>query len=318
MTNQPDHSQPDPASPPPSAPDGTSAADGTAPISGQPWSHPSGDALSSTPQPYRPPSPAAYAPGYAAIPEPEPELDYPPTSQFPPVNYAPPGYTPDYGQGGYPPAGYAANAPGAAPGYAPASAPGYPPGYPPGSAAGYAPASAPGYPPGYAPPPPPPRKSNAPLIAVILAVTLLLCGGVATAGVLVARSVADKAKEAAAPITDLPTDEPQLPGLPTNLPTDSNGHTVSVTYEVSGDGPVTIVYFDKVGAAPVRLTDVKLPWKVTTEVSTPALLEVVAVRAGTDQGTVDCRALVDGDEVASNSSDESNFAMVSCTHLAID
>ena len=284
MTNQPDNPPPDPTA--------------GAPISGQPWSTPSGDALSERPQAYQPPP--AYAPGQAPIPEP----DYPPTSQFPaqppPLNYAPPGYAPDYGgyapSPGYPPPGQEP------PGYAP---PGHvPPGYGP-----------PGYGPGYGPPP---RKSNAPIIAVILAVTLLLCGGIATAGVLIARSVADKAKEtAAAPFDNLPTAVPTLPGLPTDLPTDDTGRKISVTYEVSGDGPVSIVYLQKMGDTPVRLTEVNLPWKFTTEVQTPALLSVVVVRLGATDGTVKCRALIDGDEVKASTSGKSAFATTTCTHLVL-
>jgi hypothetical protein len=277
VTNQPDNPPPDPTA--------------GAPISGQPWPTPSGDALSEIPQ--------AYAPGQASIPEP----DYPPTSQFPaqppPVNYAPPGYAPDYGgyAPGNPPPGHAQ------PGYGPT---GYgTPGY-----------GTPGYgTPGYGTPP---RRSNAPIIAVILAVTLLLCGGIATAGVLIARSITDKAKEAvSAPINDLPTAVPTLPGLPTGLPTDDTGRTISVTYEVSGDGPVSIVYLQKMGDTPVRLTEVNLPWKFTTKVQIPALLSVVVVRLGTTDGTVKCRALVDGDEVKASASSRSAFATTSCTHLVL-
>jgi hypothetical protein len=279
---------PDPAAPPPPTPDGTSApqsaapgAGATPPVSGQPWSTPSGDPLS--PEPYQPPpayTPPRYAPGYAPIPEP----DSPPTSSFPaqPVNYAPPGYAPDYG---YPPPGY----------------PGQPPGY--------------GMPPG-----PPPRRSNAPLIAVILAVTLLLCGGLATAGVLIARNVADQPKEAVKPITELPTEAPDLPGLPTELPNDpgAGSHSINVTYEVTGDGPVEIIYIEKIGDAPVRLDDVKLPWKFTAQVQTPALLSVVAMRVDSSEGSISCRALVDGDEVKKSSSGKSNFATASCTYFALD
>lgn len=299
LTNQ--HDTPPPEEPTPPG--------GSAPISGQPWSTPSGDTLS--PEPYQPPAPT-FTPGSAPIPEP----DYPPTAQFPPVshgpaghnatsqgpagqdpigqgpigqgpvNYAPPGYAPDYG--GYPPP----------PAYAP----------PPGYAA-----------PGYAPPPPPPRKSNAPLVAVILAVALLLCGGVVTAGVLVARRVADKAKEVAAPF-DVPTEAPTFPGLPTELPTDATGggREISVTYEVTGDGPVSILYLEKAGSTPVRLSDVKLPWKLTTRMETPALLSVVVLRVGASAGTVSCKASVDGAEVKSKTSDDANFATVTCTHLALD
>jgi hypothetical protein len=284
VTNQPDNPPPDPTA--------------GAPISGQPWPTPSGDALSEQPQAYQPP---AYAPGQAPIPEP----DYPPTSQFPaqppPVNYAPPAQPP--------PVNYAPPAQPPRVNYAP---PGYAPDY-----GEYAPP--PGYPPpGYGPPPPAPRRSNAPIIAVILAVTLLLCGGIATAGVLIARSIADKAEEtASAPINDLPTAVPTLPGLPTELPTDDTGRTISVTYEVSGDGPVSIVYLQKMGDTPVRLTEVDLPWKFTTKLQTPALLSVVVVRLGATDGTVKCRALIDGDEVKASTSGRSAFATTSCTHLVL-
>jgi hypothetical protein len=278
----------------------TNQPDRPQPVSGQPWPTPSGDPLS--PEPYQPPRPASgFTPGQAAIPPHEP--DYPPTSQFPaqpPVNYAPPGYRPDYGhsQGGYAGGGGAGGYGGGYP----------PPGYPP-----------PGYPPpGFAPPQPPPRKSNAPIVAVIIAVTLLLCGGVATAGVMIARNVADKAKEATAPLTDLPTEVPDLPGLPTGVPTDGSGHKITVTYEVDGDGPVSIVYVEKLGETPVRLSDVKLPWKFTAEMQTPTLVSVVAVRVATSEGSVSCRALVDGEEVKKVTSNPGNFATASCAHLAVD
>jgi hypothetical protein len=286
VSNQPDTPPPDPTA--------------GAPISGQPWPTPSGDALSEQPQAYQ--APPAYAPGSAPVREP----DNPPTSQFPaqspPVNYAPPGYPPHYGgsQGGYG---------GSQGGYAP------PQGYGP---QGYGPQGygQPAYgPPGY---PPPPRKSNAPIVAVILAVTLLLCGGIATAGVLIAQKVADKAREtASAPFDNAPTTMPNLPGLPTGLPTDPTGRTISVTYEVSGDGPVSIAYLEKMGDVPVRLDDVKLPWKFTTQVQTPVLLSVVVVRLGATDGTVKCRALIDGAEVKASTSGSSAVATISCTHLAL-
>jgi len=296
---QPDNPRPDridPAAPPPSAPDGTSPVSGA---SGPP-----------APQAYQPPS---YAPGYASIPE--PAVDNPPTAQFPsapggpdyggPVNYAPPGYAPDYGQG-YPPP----------PGYPDAGYP--PPGY---QQAGYPPQAypaQPGYPPhAYpAPPGPPPRKSNAPLIAVIVAVTMLLCGGVATAGVLVARTAAEKTKEAVKPITELPTFEPELPSLPTGVP--GTSRKIAVTYEVSGDGPATIFYFGKVGETPTRLDNVRLPWKFDIEVETPTLLSVTAMRADTTDGTIRCRTLIDGQEVKEGSSTSGAFATATCNHFALN
>lgn len=329
----PDDLRPDPAAAPP---DARSPSDPTgAPISGQPWSTPSGDPLSPEPyQPPAPPAPAQFAPGQAPLPQPAPSPEYPATSQFPPVpgpvNYAPPGQTPDYGQqpAGQAP-GYAQQPAGQPPGYGPPGHPGQPTyapsGYPGG---GYPPPPFPGY--GYgAPPAAPPRKSNIPLVAVIVAVALLLCGGVATTGVLITHNVAAKAKEAVKPLTEptWPTDLPTLPtdvpglGLPSDLPTDGSGLTgqkISVTYEVSGNGPAEIIYAEKLGAAPTRLHNVSLPWKFTTSMETPALISVIAMRLDTSDGQVTCRALVDGQAVKSNTSGKSGFATAACTYFAID
>ena len=243
------------------------------------------------PHPYQPgpPPPAAYQPPDGMPPEPDYPLtsEFPPVSQPPPVNYAPPGQAPDFGQG-YPPPGYP------------------PPGHPP-----------PGYPP--MPPGRPPRRSNVPLIALILAVSLLLCGGVATAGVLIFRAAADRAKEAVEPITELPTVAPELPELP-DLPTavPGTGRQLTVTYEVTGDGPAQILYIDRLGGTPTRLDNVKLPWRFTAEVEAPALLSVVAMRIETTDGEISCRALVDGEEVKQRTSSSGTFATASCTHFALN
>ncbi|GAA0534245.1 hypothetical protein GCM10010172_14090 [Paractinoplanes ferrugineus] len=286
----------DPSAPPPPTPDGTSG--NSAPISGQPWSTMSGDSLA--------PQPPGYSPGYAAIP---PPAD-PPTAQFPPVNYAPPGYASDYGPQAYaPPAGYPAHQAGH-----PAPQTGYPP-YGPGQ-----PPYSPPQPP-YSPPQPPPRRSNAPIIAVILAVTLLLCGGIATAGLLIGRSVKDKADEA---VGGFPTSVPEVPALPTALPTGlpttgvGEGRPVTITYEVTGDGPVSIVYIEKIGESPKRLDNQKLPWKLTTKAEIPALASVIVVRIGTSEGAVSCRALVDGKEVKSNKSGTGNFASTQCVQVVLE
>jgi hypothetical protein len=213
------------------------------------------------------------------------------TAQFPPVNYAPPGQAPDYGYQSAP--------------YGPGDYQAPPPGYP-------------GYP-GYPPPPTPPRRSNAPLIAVIVAVALLLCGGVATTGILVAHNIGDRAREAAKPLTDptvpvLPTD---APGLPTDLPTDA-GQEIHVTYQVTGDGPAEILYIEKLGAGPTRVDDAKLPWSFTTTMQTPAVVSIIAMRTGTTDGTVTCRALVDGKEVKKATSADNAFATAACTYFALD
>jgi hypothetical protein len=272
-------------------PDGTQH-----PISAQPWSTPSGDPLSASP---------TYTPGAAPIPQPpinqppinqppinqppanQPPANQPPTTQFPSVNYAPPGYAPDYG-----------------PGYQ------YPPPQPYGAG---------DYPPPYTPAPyiPPPRKSNAPLIAVVVAVALLLCGGVSTAGILIVHNVKAKAHEAVKPLTD-PT-FPDLPGggLPTDLPTDT-GKQIQVTYEVTGDGPAEIIYLPKLGASPIHADNVKLPWRFTATTETPTLISVIAMRAGSDDGSITCRALVDGKEVKKTSSGANGYATAACTYFALD
>lgn len=254
----------------------------------------------SEPQPPRPPE---FKPGQATPQPYEPTPDYPPTSQFPPVNYAPPGQPPDYGRDEYPPTGY-----------------------PPPSYAGQ-PASGP---PGYAPPghvPPPPRRSNKPLIAVIVAVSVLLCGGVITSGVLLVQRATEKVEEVAAPILQptlpaVPTDAPGWPGfpgeLPTELPTDlpglptdlpalptdlpglpglDAGRKFTVTYEVKGDGPARIVYVERLRGTPKVLANVDLPWKVTTDMEGAAIVSIIAQRMGPGEGSITCRASVDGEEV---------------------
>jgi hypothetical protein len=181
-------------------------------------------------------------------------------------------------------------------------------------------------PPGYPPAGPPPRRSNAPLVALILAVTVLLCGGAVTAGVLIVNNVTDRAKEAIEPIAnptvppvpteipDLPTD---LPGLPTDLPNlPGSGKTIDVVYEVTGDGPVEIVYTEKLGESPKRVTEAKLPWKLKTSMKGAALVSVTAVRSGLDSGSISCRATVDGKEVA-QSTREGTFATASCIKMVL-
>lgn len=210
----------------------------------------------------------------------------PPTTQFPPVNYAPPGYAPDYGQGyQYPPP-------------------------PPPYGAGDLPQP-------YAPPP---RRSNAPLIAVVIAVALLLCGGVTTAGILIVHNVKAEAQKAVTPLTD-PTrpDIPNLPGggLPTDLP-DDTGKQIQVTYEVTGDGPAEIIYLPKLGASPTKVDSVKLPWHFSATMETPTLISVIAMRTGSDDGSITCRALVDGKEVKKTASGSNGFATAACTYFALD
>ncbi|GGQ66323.1 MmpS family transport accessory protein [Couchioplanes azureus] len=302
------------------------------PPSGQPWSSPTGDALAaqpltppSTPQsvppsvppgeeptalqhspaPPAPPAPGVpqYQPGYASLPEmpaSAPPDGYPPTSQFPAVGQTQ--YQPEYA----PPAGY-----------------GPPPGY---------------GPPGYgAPPPPAPKRSNTPLVAVLVAVTLLLCAGGITSAVLLVNRATDKAKETieslpdVPEVPDLPTNAPalptDLPGLPTDLPelpTDlptgipqlpGTGEEIEVEYKVTGDGPVEIVYMGELGKEPKRVRNASLPWHKKVKLRGSSLVSVVAVRGSTSEGTISCSATVDGEEVAQKTASGGNFTTASCTKV---
>jgi hypothetical protein len=248
------------------------------PVSADPWSYPSGDPSGDP----LAPTPPAYQPGYAAPPPPGP---YQPTAQYDAApHYGPPG---------------------------------------PGAPAGYPPAG------------PPPRKSNTPLIALILAVTVLLCGGAVTAGVLVVNNVADRAKEAIEPITDptlpavptevpdLPTEIPDLPTAVPTLPTDlpdlpgTSNKTISVVYEVTGDGPAEILYTEKLGESPKRVSNARLPWRLKTSMKGAALVSVTAIRNATENGTISCRATVDGKEVAQRTR-EGSFATASCIKMVLD
>ncbi|MDI6098510.1 MmpS family transport accessory protein [Actinoplanes sp. NEAU-A12] len=264
-------------------------------------------------EPRQPPRPPQFTP-------PDPTSGYPPTAQFPQVGYnpqQPPPYDPATG---YPPP------------YDPAT--GYPPPYDP--ATGYPPPGVPGPPPGYEHPQPPPRKSSVPLIALILAVTLLLCGGVVTAGVILFRQATDKAEELAEPILNptlptpdvevpglpgLPTDFPDLPGLPTDFPTGlpgiGEGKEISVTYEITGDGPAEILYVDSLEGTPKRVGGAKLPWKVTVKVKGTALVSVMAVRTGLGSGSITCRASIDGEQVAEHSA-EGTLATANCYKIVVN
>ncbi len=252
------------------------------------------------------PYPPSFTPGYASPPQP-PNPEYPPTSQFPPTPTtqmpqaysAPHSAQPDYTQPGYVPPQYS------------------PPGY-----------GAPG------PAGKPPRKSSLPIVAVLVAVTLLLCGGVVTAGVLIARNVADRAEEAIGPLSDLPSAAPEIPALPTDLPDlptalpslpaapdlgDLGGRKIKVTYEVTGNGKASqILYVAKVGEGAKRLQNVDLPWKLTVEMETPAAASVVAMRVGTSDVSISCRAVVDGTEVKQSKVSSGPVAVATCNHLALN
>ncbi|GIE86649.1 MmpS family transport accessory protein [Actinoplanes regularis] len=171
-------------------------------------------------------------------------------------------------------------------GYGPESS--YPGQQPPPGPAGH---------PGYGPPPP--RRSNTPLIALILAVTLLLCGGVVTVSVLLVQRATDKAKDAVQKIPDivptktpevLPSDLPAIPGL-------TDGEPITVKYEVTGDGPATVIYTEKLGL-PKTVNEAKLPWKLSVTMEGLSFVSVSAVRTSLTDGSITCRATIDGKTVS--------------------
>ncbi|BCJ52320.1 hypothetical protein Asp14428_37950 [Actinoplanes sp. NBRC 14428] len=119
--------------------------------------------------------------------------------------------------------------------------------------------------------------------------------------------------------TELPTELPELPTLPTGLPTGipdlpGKGEEISVEYEVTGDGPVEIVYMGELGKDPQRVRNVSLPWRKKVTLHGSALVSVVAVRGSTSEGTISCSAKVDGDEVAQKTSTGS-FITATCTKV---
>jgi hypothetical protein len=146
--------------------------------------------------------------------------------------------------------------------------------------------------------------------------------------VLAINRAKDRAAEALKPITD-PT-FPAFPGEdPTDDPTDDDGQstddpavpdpgatgkTITVEYEITGDGPATIIYAEKLGDSPKRVENADLPWKLEVTMQGAALISVTGIRTGSSDGSISCRATVDGDEVAQRTRD-GMFASANCTKL---
>ncbi|HET9518051.1 MAG TPA: MmpS family transport accessory protein [Actinoplanes sp.] len=246
------------------------------------------------------PSAAPQQPCQAA---PQPSAPQPPAPQ-PPGQYQPAPQPPGQYQPGQP--------------YAAAQA--YPPGPP----------SMPPYHPGSPGKAPAPRRSNGPLIAVVVAVSLLLCGGTAVAGVLITRNVAARAKAAVDQLpTELPALPTELPVLPTELPTTPEnepgsglddiapGKTKTVVYEVTGNGRADITYTAKLGESPQQVTGARLPWRKTVTIEGSTYVSVIALRSGVTSGKIACRTTVDGEEAVSRSA-EGRFAVVNCGKLVMD
>jgi hypothetical protein len=161
---------------------------------------------------------------------------------------------------------------------------------------------------------PPPRRSNGPLLAVVGALAELLVGGAGVAGVLlVNRDTGDG--------TDLAAGDPTYPpsrsvekSRPAATPTTAGtGGGRVVVYEVTGDGPVSIVYLKEDGRTPAQARDADLPWRMELNLKDDAArVTVTAIRGALSDGTIECRVTVDGEEVAKRSA-SGTFATATCT-----
>jgi MmpS family membrane protein len=264
------------------------------PQSGPPQSGPPFD-------PTRPMDPSAPPPSSPAGPPPAAPLGTPAGPVFQPGK-ASPSYGPPPPQTGYQPV------------YDPTSAYAYQPqqGYP-----------APGYPPaGKAPG----ARSSSTVVWVLVAVfAILLCGGAATAGVLVVRNAGDKAKNSSAnpPAPAQPAPAPATENPPTTEPSAPDATTPAggagmITFEVTGDGPATISFLRGSGQGTERVRDATLPWQAQVPKPDKAfVVSLLATRAGGDSGTITCRVLVDGKELVKRSA-TGGFATVSCIDLLLD
>ncbi|MEV4629038.1 MmpS family transport accessory protein [Micromonospora sp. NPDC049523] len=282
----------DPAPPQP-PPEPTPAADPTP----SPWAPPP------TPQPWSP------TPGY-------PDAD-PTVSGYPGADTAAPGHPP---APGYPPgSGYAPPA-----GYPPS--PGYPagqaplPGYPAGQAPlpGYpADPSVAGYPPpAWAGTPAPVRgRTNTGVIAVVVVLAVLLCGGagVAVAGLVSWRGSAQPQAASTPPPSGQaggPVSAEPSPPEPTVQP----GR--QVVYQVIGDGPAEVSYLEYPNM-PRQVGATALPWRVEFAMPEPGVVTVLAIRTGTGQGEITCNILVDGEVVITNSA-SGPYATATCAGLTMN
>lgn len=288
-----------------------------------------------TPSPWAPPPPpgpwaptsgsADADPPVSAYPTVDPPASAyptvdPPVSGYPHVDRTPSGYpatdptVPGYpgadpGGAGYPPAyGYAPPA-----GYPP------PPGYPPvhGPLPGYpADPSVSGYPPpAWAGTPAPVRgRANAGLVAVVVVLAVLLCGG---AGVAVAGLVSWRGSaEPQAASTPPPSGQAGGPAVPESSPEPTTQPGRQVVYQVIGDGPAEVSYLEYPNM-PRQIGATNLPWRVEFAMPDPGVVTVLAIRTGTGQGEITCKILVDGEEVITNSA-TGPYATATCAGLTMN
>ncbi|MFC0526416.1 MmpS family transport accessory protein [Phytohabitans kaempferiae] len=180
------------------------------------------------------------------------------------------------------------------------------------------------YPTYLGPPAPPPKRSNGPILAVVIVLAVLLLGGTATAGVLLVNRSEDPGTVATDRTTDPATPRPEQT-TPEAGDDDDNGSDSDndgnsggkVVYEVTGDGPVSIVFLKEDGLTPERASDTDLPWrKEQTLDSGAALVTVTAIRSGGGTGSIECRITIDGEEVAKKTA-TGTYATVTCNKLIL-
>ncbi|WP_173041291.1 MmpS family transport accessory protein [Phytohabitans flavus] len=160
----------------------------------------------------------------------------------------------------------------------------------------------------------------------MVALAVLLVGGTVVAGVLLVGGnddpggvTADSTRGAETPRAEETrpdpddTDDDYGPG--DNSGSGNGGG--KVVYEVTGDGPVSIVFLKADGVTPERASDTDLPWrKELTLAEDAALVTVTAIRSGGGQGSIECRITIDGEEVSKKSA-SGTFATATCTKLII-
>lgn len=169
----------------------------------------------------------------------------------------------------------------------------------------------------YEPPQPPrPRRSNGPLLAVVIVLAVLLCGGSGVAGVLLVNrnNAPDDPVSTPTGYADRPAKEPT--NEPPSKEPDGDGGR-EVVYEVTGEGPATIVYVKQDGRTVVQESDVELPWRLELTLDdSAALATVTATRGLRSNGAVNCRLTIGGKEVAKKSA-SGTFATATCTKLVL-
>lgn len=154
------------------------------------------------------------------------------------------------------------------------------------------------------------RRARALAIGVLAtAFVVLLCGVLGIAGFLLSRGTSDGERAPAAAPTQAVasparTGEAAGPASPA-----SGAHTV--VYELSGSTDTALVtYAVNVGASP---EEVDLPWRKQVTVDSHSFL-VTILAVHFRGGPLTCRIVVDGREIAKNTSDNA----VTCTHLVVD